>query len=98
MQPETSPQEASWKGSLKGPPSTWPTEIRRGMPWRVSATVVLLTAWMAFILLYAFVWSGPYDLFQDIVIFIVSLVVLAGGIAGVWASWGMRFAGTGWEH
>lgn len=95
MQQGTSARAPPWTESLKGPPSTWPPEIRRGMQWRVSATVLLVTAWLVFILLYAFLWSGSYELFQDIVVFIVSLVALIGGISGVWASWGMRMAEMG---
>ncbi len=70
------------------------------MQWRVSATILMITAWLVFILLYAFFWSPAYhfDLFQNIVLFIASLIALFGLIAAVWASWGMRFAGQNWEH
>lgn len=87
--------QANW---MKGPPSTWPAEARRGMAWRVGATVLLITGWLVFLLVYAFFWSGPYSLFQDVIVVIVSLVALGGGMAGVWASWGMRFAGMGDER
>ncbi len=68
------------------------------MRWRVSATILLITAWLVFILLYAAFWSGPFSLFQNIVIFFASLIVLFGCIAAAWASWGMRFTGMNWEH
>lgn len=69
------------------------------MRWRVSVTILLLTAWLVFILLFAAFWARPpLDLFQEIVVFFVSLIVVFGGIAAVWASWGMRFADRGWEH
>ena len=69
------------------------------MRWRTSATILLATAWLLFILLFAAFWSGPpMTLFQDIVIFFASIVVLLGAMAAVWASWGMRFAGSNWEH
>lgn len=83
---------------FKGPPSTWPAEMRRGMAWRVGATILLGTAWLVFLVLYAFIWSGSYSLFQDIVVVIVSIVALGGGIAGVWASWGMRYANMSGER
>jgi hypothetical protein len=68
------------------------------MQWRVSATILLITGWLVFILIYAFFWSGAYNLFQNIVLFIASLIALFGLIAAVWASWGMRMAGMNWEH
>jgi high-affinity K+ transport system ATPase subunit B len=72
--------------------------MRRGMQWRVSVTILLITAWLVFILIYAFFWSGDFDLFQNVVMFIASLIALLGGIGAVWASWGMRFAGMSSEH
>ncbi len=75
-----------------------PPWARRGMRWRVSTTIVLGTAWLVFILLYAAFWARGYDLFQNLVIFFASLIVLLGGLGAIWASWGMRFAGTNWEH
>ena len=70
------------------------------MQWRVSATILFITVWLVFILVYAFFWAPTYhfDLFQNIVLFIASLIALFGVIAAMWAGWGMRYAGTGWEH
>lgn len=91
------PQEGPpWAGSPPtGPPWTWPGWARKGMRWRTSLTIVLGTAWLVFILLYAGFWARYFDLFQNIVIFFVSLVLLFGGIGALWAAWGMRFAGFG---
>lgn len=69
------------------------------MRWRVTGTILLGTAWLVFILLFAAFWAGPpLNLFQDLVIFFASLIVLFGCIAALWASWGMRWAGMNWEH
>ncbi len=69
------------------------------MRWRVSVTIVLGTAWLVFILLFAGFWAKNFDLFQNIMIFFASIIVLLGVIAAVWASWGMRFAGGGgWDR
>lgn len=68
------------------------------MQWRVSATILLITAWIIFILIYAFFWSGTFNLFQNVVMFIVSLVALFGGMGAIWASWGMRMAGANWDR
>lgn len=98
MQQGPPPQGPPWTGPPTGPPWTWPGGVRRGMQWRVGATILLITAWLVFILLYTFFWSGPFNLFQNVVLFIASLIALFGAIAAVWASWGMRFAGMNWEH
>lgn len=70
----------------------------RGMRWRASLTVLMVTAWLVFILLFAAFWSDGLNLFQSIVVFFASLILLVGGIGALWAAWGMRFAGTDWEH
>lgn len=98
MQQGPPSQAPPWQGPPTGPPWTWPGSIRRGMQWRVSVTILLITIWLVFIVIYAFIWSNAYNLFQDIVLFIASLIALFGGIAALWAGWGMRMAGVNWEH
>lgn len=99
MQQGPPPQQQPWTGPPPGtPPWAWPGGVRRGMRWRVSATIILGTAWLVFILLFAGFWASHFDLFQNIMIFFASIIVLLGLIAAFWASWGMRFAGTNWDH
>ncbi|HEY7588610.1 MAG TPA: hypothetical protein VIB49_07700 [Thermoplasmata archaeon] len=66
------------------------------MRWRVSISILALTGWLVFILLYAAFWSRGFDLFQHLVIFFASLIAVIGILGAVWASWGMRFAGMDW--
>ncbi len=98
MQQGPPPQGPPWQGPPPGPPWTWPGGLRQGMQWRVSVTILLITAWLVFILIYTFIWSGTYSLFQNVVLFIASLIALFGLIAALWAGWGMRMAGMNWEH
>ena len=69
--------------------------IKSGMRWRVAAWILVGVGWISFVLLYAAFWSGPYSLFQSIVIVLVSFILLAGIMGAMWASWGMRFARMG---
>lgn len=101
MQQGPPPQQPpSWTGPPPGtPPWAWPGGARRGMRWRASVTILLGTAWLVFILLFAAFWAGPpLNLFQDLVVFFASLIVLFGCIAALWAAWGMRWAGMGSDH
>ena len=68
------------------------------MRWRVSASILLITGWLAFILLFAAFWAVGFTLFQNIMIGFVSLIVLIGSLAALWAAWGMRFAGGPDRH
>lgn len=81
-----------------GPPWSWPGGVRHGMRWRTSATIVLGTLWLVFILLFAAFWAWQFTLFQNIVIFFASIVVVLGGLAALWASWGMRWMDRGPWH
>ncbi len=63
-----------------------------GLRLRVAASILGFVTWLSFVLLYAAFWAGGYTLFQSIVIVLVSLLILAGVLGAMWASWGMRFA------
>jgi hypothetical protein len=69
--------------------------MMRGMRVRVAASILLGVGWLSFVLLYAGFWVDGYSLFQSIVIVLVSMLVLAGIMGAMWASWGMRFARMG---
>jgi hypothetical protein len=62
---------------------------------RVAGSILLGAGWLSFVLLYAAFWVDGYSLFQSIVIVLVSMLVLAGVLGAMWASWGMRFARMG---
>jgi VIT1/CCC1 family predicted Fe2+/Mn2+ transporter len=53
--------------------------VRKSGPiWPIVASMLGVLVWLVFILIYALYWSRSFNLFQNIVVFIVSL-----GITGV---------------
>ncbi len=56
------------------------------VPGVISLAAVL--AWLIYILLFALYWSKGYDLFQDVVVFIVTLCITALLIGLMWMIWG----------
>ncbi len=61
----------------------------RSMPFApVIATMVGIIAWLIFILLFALDWSKSYSLFQNVVVFIVSLCITAMVLGMMWIIWG----------
>jgi hypothetical protein len=75
-----------------------------GRPWPLApvvATMLVVIAWLVFILLYALYWSNGFSLFQNVVVTIVSLVITALLIGLGWVIWGSKrrwnFAEYGWE-
>ena len=64
-----------------------------GMGWRVAASIMLGVGWFAFLILWLFFWAGGYDIYQNLAIIIVSIIIVIGALAAMWASWGLRMAG-----
>ena len=62
---------------------------------RVLVSIAASVGWLSLTLLYLAFWAQRFNLFQDIVVVVVSLIVLAGTLLGLWVSFGMRFV-TGW--
>jgi len=62
-----------------------------GMAWRVSLSIIVSIGWLAFIILWLFFYAQSFTIYQNIAIFIVSILV-AGAIMGAsWASFGMKY-------
>ena len=58
----------------------------------IVATLVAGICWAFFVLLYVVFWSKNFDLFQNIVIFFLSLVVAGCAMGLMWVSWIFRRA------
>lgn len=65
------------------------------MGWRVALSIIMGVGWLAFFVIWLAFWAGGYTIYQNIAIFIVSILVLGGVLGASWASYGMRFA-RGW--
>ena len=56
----------------------------------IVVTMVAIIAWLVFILLYSLYWSTNFDLFQNIVVVIVTLGITGLVIGLGWVVWGFR--------
>ena len=76
-------------------------ETKEGGPWYpdwehtrpvggIILTMVAIIVWLVFILFYALYWSGSYNLFQNIVVTVVTLGITAVVIGLGWVIWGFR--------
>jgi hypothetical protein len=63
-----------------------------GFAWRVGLSIAVVFGWLAFLLIWLFFFADEYDLFQNIAIFLVSVIVGIGILAAAWATWGIRYA------
>jgi hypothetical protein len=66
-------------------------EVRRFMPTvPIVASILAILAWLVFILLFALFWSSGYNVFQDVIVTIVTLIFTGIIIGLVWVVWGSR--------
>ncbi len=58
--------------------------------WRVTISAVSGIGWLLFLIGWAFTYASNYDIYQNIAIFLISVLVLGGINAVTWIPWGMR--------
>jgi hypothetical protein len=67
----------------------------------IVGSILGIVVWLIFILLYALYWSTGFDLFQNVIVTIVSLLITGLLIGAIWMIW-FRLTGEprGWwmEH
>lgn len=63
---------------------------------RIVASILGPVAWLSFTLLYVGFWAKGFTVFQSVIVILVSIIVLAGLMAALWASFGMRQARWAW--
>ncbi|UCE91645.1 MAG: hypothetical protein JSV90_00340 [Methanobacteriota archaeon] len=52
----------------------------------------MVFGWLAFLIVWLFFYAEDYGVWQNIAIFLVSIIVSIGILAAAWASWGIRYA------
>ena len=63
-----------------------------GFSWRLAVTIMLGVAWLSFLILWLFFLAGDYDVYQNLAIIFVSIIVVIGLLGAMWATWGFRYA------
>jgi heme/copper-type cytochrome/quinol oxidase subunit 4 len=63
-----------------------------GFAWRVGLSILVVFGWLAFLITWLFFYAEDYDVWQNIAIFLVSIIVGIGVLAAAWASWGIKYA------
>lgn len=62
-----------------------------GFRWRVSLSIVTFFGWMIFLVIWLFFYIEMYTPFQNIAIFIVSVLAFVAIMGAAWAPWGMKY-------
>jgi hypothetical protein len=67
-------------------------KFESGLTWRSRATGVIGVGWIAFLVLWLFLYASEFDVYKNIVIVLVSIIA-AGALIGV--VWGSAMKGMG---
>jgi hypothetical protein len=62
----------------------------KGFRWRVWVSGIGLLAVFVFLIYWFWVIAEPFDVYQNVAIFIVSFLIMGGLLGALWAPWGMR--------
>ncbi len=58
----------------------------------MAVSILIAIGWLSFLILWLFFFAGDFDIFQNLAIVIVSVLVGVGLLGAMWAPWGMRMA------
>jgi len=61
-----------------------------GFKGRVVVSIVIPLAWIIFLIYWFYFPAKDFDGYQNIAIFLVSLLVVGGILVGIWVPWGMK--------
>jgi len=54
---------------------------------RIAGTIIVGVCWLVFVLLYFAFFAGSFDFWQNLAVFVVSMVVACGVLAVLWVRW-----------
>jgi len=63
---------------------------KTGFRSRMVVSIVVPFALMIFLILWFYFYAEEYNVYQNIAVFLVSILVVGGALGVVWSSWGMK--------
>lgn len=62
----------------------------KGFKWRVVLSTALAFLLIVFLIVWFWFYAEPYNVYQNIAILVVSVLIAAGVMAAAWAPWGIK--------
>ncbi|UCG95186.1 MAG: hypothetical protein JSV92_04035 [archaeon] len=62
-----------------------------GFAWRVSLSIIVFFGWLVFLIIWLFFYAGNFNIYQNIAIFVVSVMTGLAILGAAWASWGIKY-------
>ena len=64
---------------------------QKGFQWRFWISIIVGLFAILFLIYWFWTLASPYDIYQNLAIFIVVLLIAGGLLAAMWAPWGMKY-------
>ncbi len=61
-----------------------------GFKWRVGLSIVLPFITMIFLIVWFWFYAQPYNIWQNLAVILVALLIIGGILGSVWARWGIK--------
>lgn len=61
-----------------------------GFRGRIAVSIIIPLIWIIFLIYWFYFPAADFDVYQNIAIFLVSLLAIGGILGGIWAPWGMK--------
>ena len=63
---------------------------KAGFASRITVSIIIPLALMIFWIIWFFFYAGDFNIYQNIAIFLVSILAVCGILGAIWAPWGMK--------
>ena len=62
-----------------------------GFAWRVSLSIIMGVGWLVFLILWLTFYASAFTVYENIAIFLVSILIVGAVLGASWASWGIKY-------
>ncbi len=72
-----------------------------GIASRVAVSIVVGVAWLAFLIIFLAFYADRFSVYQNLAVFLVSVLVVGAILCPMWVYWGIKIApryAERWEH
>ena len=62
-----------------------------GFAWRVSLSIIVFFAVIAFVVVWLFFYADAFTLYQNLAVVLVVILILIAVMGAAWAHWGIKY-------
>jgi hypothetical protein len=67
-------------------------EMPPGIASRVAVSIAVGVGWLIFLVVFLFFYASNFNVYQNLAVFIISILVVGAILGPMWAYWGIKYA------